>query len=508
MSFKDYDRKTFIADTARAFSTRRIGRRAFFHRMAMAGVGFSGFASTFLGSGRPFGALTNRGTPLAMAQTPDDVAAWLRDVGRPFAGTTIRYTSEATPPTNVASELKSEFEDLTGINVEIEIVPLEQVLAKATLDSQGQLGTYDLYYLDQAWSTLFAPDVFNPREYYDSKPELAMPGYDWDDFSPPLVEAICTANGELMGVPFDIPIFILMYRQDLYEKHGIEVPQTLTDYLEATRILHEAEIGNGIYGTTGQLRSGHYSLNCDWTAWLWANGGSIFDANNMFSGGDEAGMKGLEFMLELVKYMPPDARTWTWDGQWQSMAQGIAAHCISWGEFFPGLDGGDSRVGGGIMAAAPPPEETALRPRDQVGFNEIPHIGHQGGSSIALSRYSNNPDAAWLFMQWVTSKDIVARSATVGGGSSPVRLSSFQDERILAAAVPGAGTTRHFPAIDWTINNRMGSEPSDLIPWAEIANNVIPVELGKLLAGQTTSPQETMDAIARQADAIAAPFRG
>ena len=56
----------------------------------------------------------------------------------------------------------------------------------------------------------------------------------------------------------------------------------------ALEALHEAEIGNGIYGTTGQLRSGHYSLNCDWTAWLWANGGSVFDKNRMFAGGDES----------------------------------------------------------------------------------------------------------------------------------------------------------------------------------------------------------------------------
>lgn len=508
MSFRDYDRKTFIADTARAFRQRRIDRRAFFRKMALAGVGFSGFASTFLGGKRPWNGLTNLGTPMAMAQTPDDVAAWLRDVGRPFAGTTIRYTSEATPPTNVASELKGEFEELTGINVEIEIVPLEQVLEKATLDAQAQLGTYDLYYLDQAWSMLFKPDVFNPREYYDSKPELAMPGYDWDDFSPELVKAICIAGGDMMGVPFDIPIFILMYRKDLYEKHGLAVPETLNDFMQVTQALHEAESGNGIFGTTGQLRSGHYSLNCDWTAWLWANGGSIFDKDGMFAGNDEAGMRGLDFMLELVKFMPADAKTWTWDGQWQSMAQGIAAHCISWGEFFPGLDGGDSRVGGGLMEAAIPPEETALRSPDDCGFNEIPRIGHQGGSSIALSRYSQNPDAAWLFMQWVTSKDVVARSSTVGGGASPVRLSAFKDERVLAAAEPGAGTTRHFPAIEWTINNRMGSEPSDLPSWAEIANNVIPVELGKLLAGQTASPEAAMAAIAEQTNALAAPFRG
>jgi hypothetical protein len=35
----------------------------------------------------------------------------------------------------------------------------------------------------------------------------------------------------------------------------------------------------------------------------------------MFSGGDEAEMKGMDFMLDLTKYMPADAKTWTWDGQ-------------------------------------------------------------------------------------------------------------------------------------------------------------------------------------------------
>jgi multiple sugar transport system substrate-binding protein len=507
MSFKEYDRKTYIADLAGKFARRQVSKRQFLRGMATAGVGFSAFSAAMLGGGlKRQNGLYRLGTDLAAAQTPDDVNAWLRDVGRAFAGTTIRYTSEATPPTNVASELKSEFEELTGINVEIEIVPLEQVLQKATLDAQAQLGTYDLYYLDQAWAALFSPDTINPREMYESNPELAMPGYDWDDFSQPLVEGIAMAYGQQMGIPFDIPIMILMYRRDLYEKHGIAVPTTMAEYMEATRALHEAEIGNGIYGTTGQLKSGHYSLECDWTIWLWAHGGSIFDRDGMFSGHDEAGMTGLNYMLELVKYMPPAANTWTWDGQWQSMAQGIAAHVISWGEFFPGLDGGDSAVAG-LMEAAIPPEEAALRTPDQCGFNEIPHIGHQGGSSIALSRYSQNPEAAWLFMQWVTSKDIVARSCVVGGGASPVRLSAFKDERVLAAAVPGAGTTRHFPAIEWTINNRMGSEP-DLPSWPEIANNVIPVELGKLLAGQYDSPEAAMAVIAEKTNELAAPFRG
>ena len=338
-------------------------------------------------------------------------------------------------------------------------MPLEQVLQKATLDAQGQLGTYDLYYLDQAWAALFSPDTINPRELYDSKPELAMPGYDWEDFSPPLVDGIAMAYGAQMGVPFDIPIAILMYRKDLYDKHGIEVPTTMAEYMEVTKALHEAEVGNGIYGTTGQLKSGHYSLECDWTIWLWAHGGSIFNKDQMFSGNDEQGMEGLRYMLDLVNYMPADALTWTWDGQWQSMAQGIAAQCISWGEFFPGLDGGDSKVGGGLMEAAIPPEETSVRAPEDAGFNEIPHIGHQGGSSIALSRNirrtrmqpgcscSGSPPRMW----WREAQPSAA--ALRRFVCPPSRTSAFLPPRSRALAPPATSLRLNGPStIGWDLS--------------------------------------------------------
>ncbi len=506
MSFKEHDRRTFVADAARAFGERRINKREFLRRMTLAGVGFSGFASTFLGNGRPFGGLTNMNTALAADQQPEEVTKWLKDVGSKFKGTTIRYTSEATPPTIVANQIaKDEFTSITGINVEIEIVPLEQVLQKATLDVQGQLGTYDLYYLDQSWTATFINDCVDPREKYKNA-ELAMPGYDFADFSKPLVDGICMYGDQMIGVPFDIPIFITMYRKDLFDKHGLKVPTTMDEYMQVVKALDEAERKNGIFGTTGQLKSGHYSLECDWTAWLWGQGGSIFDKTEMFSGGDAEGIAGLEYMLELRKHMPPAATTWTWDGEGQSAAQGLAGILLSWGEFFPSFDDPKNSKVVGLFEAAHPPKETKLRTPAEAGFNEIPHIGHQGGSSIALSKYSKNPDAAWIFMQWVTSKDVVARSCTLGGGASPVRESAFSDPRVLAAAKVGPGTTRHFPAIQWTINNAMGSEP-DLPSWAEMANNVIPVELGKLLAGQYKSPKECMEAIKPQVDKLAEPFR-
>jgi len=283
------------------------------------------------------------------------------------------------------------------------------------------------------------------------------------------------------------------------------VPTTMAEYMEAVKTLDAAERGNGIYGTTGQLKAGHYSLNCDWTVWLWAHGGSVFDRNGFFSGGDEDGMRGLAYMLELAKHMSPEATTWTWDGEGQSIRDGKAAMAMSWGEMFPSFDGPDSKVVG-LMEAARLPQEAKLRSPEQAGFQEIPHIGHQGGSSICLSRYSRNPDAAWIFMQWLCSKDVAARSTLLGSGSAGVRTSTYKDPRILAAAKVGPGTTRHFPATEWVINNAMGSEPK-LPAWVQISNDIIPVELGNLLNGQYGSPGHCMATLKDRVDEAVSPFR-
>ncbi|MGE0715091.1 MAG: ABC transporter substrate-binding protein [Alphaproteobacteria bacterium] len=497
------DRKRYVADSARAFADRRIGKRAFLRRLALAGIGLSSFATAMLGGGRPLPRLV---TGAAAAASPE-MTKWLRDVGRPHRGTTIRFVSEMTPPTAVARMLvKEEFTAATGIDVEIEIVPLEEVLHKVTADVRGQAGAYDLWYIDQSWTSLFVGDTVDPREYYDRRSDLALPGFDWDDFPRPLMQGIATYRDRTIGIPFDVPIFILMYRRDLMEKHGLRVPTTMAEYLSAVRALDEVERGRGIRGTTGQLRAGHYSLTCDWTAWLWAHGGSVFGRDGFFAGGDEDGMRGLAYMLDLVQHMPPEAKSWTWDGEYRSIADGQAAMAISWGEFFPSFDGPGSKVAG-LMEAARPPAEAKLRAPEDAGFLEVPHIGHQGGSSICLSRYSTHPEAAWIFMQWACSKDVSALSAILGNGAAAARNSTYRDPRVLAAAKVGPGTTRHFAATEWTIDNAMGTEPK-LPAWVDIANGIIPDELGKLLAGGYGSPAQCMGSIREQVDRVAAPFRG
>ena len=73
---------------------------------------------------------------------------------------------------------------------------------------------------------------FDPREQLAAKPDLAMPDWKVEDFLPALVDGIARYEDRLVGVPYDIPIFIMMYRKDIYEKMGFEAPATLEEYYD------------------------------------------------------------------------------------------------------------------------------------------------------------------------------------------------------------------------------------------------------------------------------------
>jgi multiple sugar transport system substrate-binding protein len=65
--------------------------------------------------------------------------------------------------------------------------------------------------MDQSWTALFPADTIDPREQYDRKRDLALPDFDWDDFSKAAgAGASRPIRTRGSGFPFDIPIFILM----------------------------------------------------------------------------------------------------------------------------------------------------------------------------------------------------------------------------------------------------------------------------------------------------------
>jgi multiple sugar transport system substrate-binding protein len=501
MNEKERQQRLYVAKMAEKLSAGKINRRQFIRAAAMAGFGFS--SAAYLSGCAP----ARPAAPAAPAATEAPSASsgsgsmtpqqqFLKDVGGKFKGTTIKIVSENTSPGLAISKImKEEFTPLTGIEVDWEIVPLDQVLAKTVQDTvtgaSGGKGQSDIYYWDQAWLGRFVNDAM-PIDELLAKSDLAYPDYNFADFMPQLVQNIASYQGKKIGVPFDIPIFIMMYRKDIFDELKLKVPTTMTEYMDTVKAIHEAKSGEGIMGTVGQWKSGHYALQCDATAWMWSHGGAHFGADGQPTYVTDENIAGMEYMMELGKYMDPGVTGWDWGGQGDAFTQGKAGVFISWGEFFPGFDDSTKSKVAGLVEPADCPKEDKLRARADCGFDETPGISHQGGSCLALSKYAPNADAAWVFMQWATSADLTARANTQGA-NTPIRLSNYTDPRVLEKNTVAPGTTRHFEVTKRAIETRMGTEPH-LPQWAALATDVNAVEYGKMTTKQQ-SIQETLQAI-------------
>jgi multiple sugar transport system substrate-binding protein len=475
---KDVDRQQRLA-VARAVDdlyAGRLSRRAFLRVCAAAGFFLPGLMSGC----RP------RSQPVASAADESHLTAeqekFLKEAGRTLGGRRVRIVTEDTPPSQVTRELvKDEFTRLSRIEVEWEQLPLDRVLAKIAADTARAAGTHDIFYLDQAWIGRFADDTEDPETWL-AKTNLAYPGYDFQDILQPLREHVASYEGKLSAIPYDIPIYITMYRADLFRQLGLTPPKTVPEYLETARRINK-ELAPRTYGTSGQWKAGHYSLECDMTMWLWAHGGSIFDKAGKPVINDERGEAALNYMMELRQYMSPAATTWEWHAQAADFAAGNAGFYTAWGEFFPIYDDPKrSRIVGKAEAVACP-QPLALRSKTECGFGETPGVSHQGGSSLAISRYSKNKEAAWVFLQWATSPDVTTRACILGGGASPIRRSNYDDPRVKQMAKVAAGTTRHFDVTLDAILHHMGTEPH-LPAWAHLSVDSFAVELGKLTTGQ------------------------
>ena len=305
----------------------------------------------------------------------------------------IKVVSEETPPSRAIINLKKAlFEDITGITVNWEVVPLDQVLAKVSQDAATQAGANDIYYFDQAWVGRFINDTFDPRELLESKPDLAMPNYNIDDFLEPLVLHIATYGDKMIGFPCDVPIFMYFYRQDIYDELGLKPATTMEEYLATPRRSTRPRAPTGTYGTVGQMKSGHYALECDMTAYVWSHGGSVFTADGMCSLNDEQAVTGVDYMRELQQYMPAAVTTYDWGGQFTAIQQGQGGQVMTWGEDFPGWDDPDnSKVSGLMQPAAVAGQRGAARSRKKPASKRSPISDTRAAAPTACPNTPRSP---------------------------------------------------------------------------------------------------------------------
>ena len=379
----------------------------------------------------------------------------LTEAAKPYRGQTIRLIGEDYPPLQAIEKMKPDFEKVTGINVEVERYEAEAVLQKIAFDLNSKTGRYDLIiqvYFDMG--RLATQNQLRPINTFLSNAKLHNPSFDPEGNFFPVWKTMGWYDGQHYGYPMMVLTMYTWYRKDLFDtpnereafklKYGYDLgpPNDWKQYRDIAEFFTRPN--QNFYGTLIQGKK-HMALWQEYLNFLYSFGGAIMDTKDPSKYGpiiinSPEAIEATEYYKSLLKYSPPDSLNFTWDDALALMQQGKVAMCLMWTDSTYALeDPNQSKVAGKMGYA--------MNPAGRVG-----RVHEIGGQSYYIPVTSKNPEAVYLFMQWMLQPENQIRQQTLGG-SSAVK-STYQDPNVLklpwtSASIDALNNTH--PAMLYTV---------------------------------------------------------
>jgi len=359
-------------------------------------------------------------TEAAATEAPKAAAFKFPAADKPYAGQQLNIAMVAEPKPVKLKEFLPEFEELTGIKVNFSDMPYPTLQEKQlTAVTQGS-AAYDIVHVDCVWMGQYAGQGWLSA-VEDLKAQTDPAVLDIDDFVPRLLSELSMWDGKLYGLPFDTSVMMFYYRTDLFEKHGLKVPTTWDEVLEAATKITEAEKGNDVYGLTLMAKRS-VQLGCTYGALLGAYGGYYYDDKYKATINSEAAIQALEMLVKLVAQCNPGALAQDYDEGDATFANGNAAMFIQWNDSIPRYNDLEKSKIAGKWAAADMP---GVKQSDGT-IKSSPTIG---GWNTGILADSKNKEAAWEFLLWMVTKDMERKLADA---QPPARSSVLADPEMAA----------------------------------------------------------------------------
>ena len=343
-----------------------------------------------------------------------------------YAGTTIVVSWPALSHFEVAATLIPQFTEETGIEVELDLTQyLNMKDRQVTEISKPGSGDLDVVawvvftkneYVANGWLEPLAPYLNNPR--------LTMPDYDIEDIVPAYLTNGGKSGGRkgyldgpgasLYGIPFSPETSILAYRTDIFDEYDLEVPTTYDELLETAQFITDNV--PDVYGMTTRGSAGHQVVHA-WLLHLAPLGGTVLDDNyNPVVNSPEA-IQAVETLQTILENSPPGAEANGAGEQDAAFLQGDSAMYLDRMAIAPMVsDPSVSNVVGNVGYALHPTAATCG--------------SETGGFAMGIASNSQNKEAAWLFIQWFTSK--MGDQMVVEAGGNPMRTSTLANPELQA----------------------------------------------------------------------------
>ncbi|MCL4418384.1 MAG: extracellular solute-binding protein, partial [Actinobacteria bacterium] len=338
------------------------------------------------------------------------------------------------------------------VTVKVEPIGFDVLLDKMRVDLSTHTNAYDMYTVPYIWLGSVGDFLYPLKDIESKYPEVVDASYDIADFEQILIDTYAMYNGKLIGFPFFGGQLDMFYRSDLFENaeyqtqfkgqygYDIYTPkkigdapltyQQLYDYAEFFNSKVKWSTGEqygiclsgkegdpfftmyhnwfGIYRRSPDGIAAFGDVNADWGDLFTSDLKPAFDPRI-----NDMGIKALEDYQGLNKFSPGITNL-DWVTVHEPFTAGYSAIDLGWGGYWSTFAGEGSPIQGKV-AAAPGPGT------------------HLGGWGISINSDTKAPKEAYLFIQFITSKEF-QKTLTKELNFSPVRKSVYTDPEVLAAS--------------------------------------------------------------------------
>lgn len=352
--------------------------------------------------------------------------------------------------------ITKEFQDKNPtIEVKPTFVPYEALEQKILTSAAS--GGYDVVAIDAPWTAKFAKAGI-VKEVTDK-----LSAEDRKDIFDGALSAV-EYQGKLYGMPWLNDTKFLFYNKEMLEKAGITAPpKTWDELLNQAKVLKEKKIVE--YPIVWSWKQAE-ALVCDYTSISESFGGKMIGQDGKPTLNDEQNKKSLDFMVASLKdgISNPKSIEFLEEDVRGTFSSGKAAFALNWTYMYNmANDPKESHVAGKVGIAPSP------------GTQAVESASVNGGMGLAITKGSKHEDAAWKYIQFLSSKEIQKKYAK---NALPFWKSLYDDKDVVA-------TNPEVVKVSKIQYDHLVNRPQ--VPWYGELSTELQVSIQKALLGQISS---------------------
>lgn len=319
----------------------------------------------------------------------------------------------AAPQEGAGKILEADFEAETGVEIEVEVVPYDQIQTKAILDAQSGTNNYDViqYWYTSVGALAEAGALADITEWVDGDADIDAP-----DFIDAIFGPYTQYEGATYGLPIDGDTHVLFYNKEIFERNGVEVPTTWEEYIQVSKTITDAEKADGVYGNALLGSKSAFNIGSTFFNRLATMSPDPIDPQ-MPQLNTDAAVAAAQSMLDAAPYALPSPLEIGFE---QALPQFLSGS-VGMIEFWTDL---------GVFAQDP--EQSKIV--DGWGVAPLP-VGPEGsvsgalnaGWAMGISPNASDEELAKQFVAFASSKEMNEKLiTTTGSGVDPIRTSTLE----------------------------------------------------------------------------------